>query len=125
MSKYDQNECHISGKVEKFSIVNTKTGTPMIRFSISCNKERFTIVAFKELADATRLNEGDQVSIIGSIQSTSWESKDGVKKYGFQFIASSINGMTEQQSLKQTRPVMEPPTRPAMQDYQRGGLSDG
>lgn len=117
---YDQNECRISGKVEKFAVVNTKTGTPMIRFSIACNKERFTVVAFKGLAEATRLNDGDQVSVIGAIQSTSWEGKDGVKKYGFQFIGSSINGVTEQQhNCKGIRPAMEPP-RPEMQDYQGG-----
>jgi single-stranded DNA-binding protein len=113
---YDQNECHLSGKVENFTIINTKTGTPMIRFSISCNKERLTVVAFKGLADDTRLNEGDQVSIIGAIQSTSWEGKDGVKKYGFQFIASSINGVTEQQPPQQPPPQ----TRPVITDYQGG-----
>lgn len=88
---YDLNECRFTGKVEGFTVINTKTGTPMIRFFIACNKERIAVVAFKSLADATRLGDGDQVSVTGAIQQTTWDGKDGVKRYGFQIIASKIN----------------------------------
>jgi single-stranded DNA-binding protein len=127
---YDNNECNISGKVENFTIINTKTGTPMIRFSIACNKDRFTIVAFKALADATRLTDGDHVSIVGAIQSTSWEGKDGIKKHGFQFIASTINGTGQEPVTQQHAADIAPidnfistkqsSTRPSIQIYQGG-----
>jgi len=58
---YDKNECHISGKVEGFQVVATRTGTSMIKFRVLCNKERIAVVAFKGLADATLLTEGEAV----------------------------------------------------------------
>jgi hypothetical protein len=63
---YDVNECRFTGTVEGFTVVNTKTGTPMIRFFLACNKERIATVAFKALADATRLNDGDQVVLLSA-----------------------------------------------------------
>ncbi|MBV5341769.1 MAG: single-stranded DNA-binding protein [Deltaproteobacteria bacterium] len=120
---YDKNECIISGKVEGFTIVNTKTGTPMIKFRVCCNKEQFVVVAFKELADATRLNDGDPVSITGAIQTTSWEGKDGVKRYGFQIIASRIND-NEREPFPKTgessAPTAKPGNRAPVQPYTGG-----
>jgi single-stranded DNA-binding protein len=127
---FDKNECCLSGSIEKFAVIQTRTGTPMIRFTIICNKDRFNIVAFKALADATRLNDGDQVSIIGAVQSTSWEGKDGGKRYGVQFIANSITLMAEQRTVEplnhaamgdnRCRPIVAEKQRPVIADYQGG-----
>jgi single-stranded DNA-binding protein len=114
---YDSNECKISGKVDRFTIVNTKTGTPMIRFSVVCNKEQIAVVAFKALADVTRLIDGEEVTVSGAIQSTSWQSKDGVQKYGYQIIASNINGI---EASKKETSMQSPPPRTPMQPYTGG-----
>lgn len=117
----DKNECHISGKVEGFSIVNTKTGTSMIKFRVLCKKEKISIVAFKELADATRLTDGEEVSITGAIQSTAWEGKDGVKKYGFQIIANKINDNGQETFTPAAdKATSVPGNREPVQPYQGG-----
>ena len=67
---YDQNEIHISGTVESFKVISTKTGTPMIKFFVRCNKEKISVVSFNELAESTQLNDGEEVSIIVSAQGT-------------------------------------------------------
>jgi single-stranded DNA-binding protein len=114
---YDKNECNISGKVEGFQVVATRTGTSMIKFRVLCKKEKISIVAFKELADATRLTDGEEVSIIGAIQQTAWEGKDGVKRYGFQIIASKING---NEAAPFTPPARQMPQPIPQQPYQGG-----
>jgi single-stranded DNA-binding protein len=101
----DRNECNLSGTVESFQIVPTKTGTPMIKFFLLAGKEKVSVVAFRDLADQTRLSPGDRAAIMGTIQSTSWEGKDGVKRYGFQIIASEI-------TLEDVTPATAPPTPP-------------
>ena len=107
---YDKNEIHISGKVDRFEIIATKTGTPMIKFFLACGKERLAVIAFKSLADATRLIDGDPVSITGAIQTTSWEGNDGLKRYGVQIIATRIND-NEQEPF--TPAVKQAPARSA------------
>jgi single-stranded DNA-binding protein len=119
---YDSNECKISGKVDRFTIVNTKTGTPMIRFSVACNKEQIAVVAFKALADATRLIDGEDVSVTGAIQSTSWQAKDGSQRYGFQIIASKINDNEQEPFTPAAKPTPPPApgNRAPVQPYTGG-----
>lgn len=117
---YDKNECTISGKVEGFQVVATRTGTSMIKFRVCCNKEKFSIVAFKALADATRLTDGDQVSITGAIQTTSWEGKDGVKRYGFQIIATRINGNEQEPFTPAAKQLPVTRNREPVQPYTGG-----
>jgi len=114
----DLNECHFTGLVEQFYIIQTKTGTPMVKAFVLCGKERLTVIAFKELADATRLNEGERVAVSGAIQSTSWESKDGVKRYGFQVIASEIS-KTETGQAIEPAPAPSAPTK-GIPNYSQG-----
>lgn len=87
MEQYDINEIDISGAVERFVVVTTKTGTPMIRFTLRCWKEAIQVVAFKEQA-GVRLREGERVEVLGYIQSTRWTDKDGNARSGFQVVAN-------------------------------------
>jgi single-stranded DNA-binding protein len=111
---YDKNECHFSGKVDRFEIIATRTGTPMIKFFLACNKEKLSVVAFKSLADATRLIDGDQVSITGALQTTSWEGNDGVKRYGVQIIATRINDNEQEPFTPAVKQAPAPPARSAV-----------
>lgn len=89
---FDVNIIRVSGTVTDFRRIQTKTGTPMIRFAIQCWKERITIVAFKELAEFVALVPGQRVEVRGSIQSTSWKDDQGNARSGFQVIAKDIMG---------------------------------
>ena len=84
---FDKNSAKVSGMVERFDVVNTKTGTPMIRFTLRCWRERIQIVAFKELATATMLRPGERVEVEGRIQSTQLSAPDGSRRTGFQIVA--------------------------------------
>lgn len=44
---FDINQIRITGTVEQFDTINTRTGTPMIKASVRCFKELFTVVAFE------------------------------------------------------------------------------
>ncbi|MBV5306443.1 MAG: single-stranded DNA-binding protein [Desulfobulbaceae bacterium] len=116
----DKNECNISGKVEGFQIIATKTGTSMIKFRVLCNKEKISIVAFRELADATRLNDGEEVFITGAIQTTSWQDKNGVQRYGFQIIANKINDNGEETFTPAADKATPAPKRAPVQPYAGG-----
>ena len=87
---YDKNSAKVSGMVERFDVVNTRTGTPMIRFALRCWRERIQIVAFKELATTTMLRPGERVEVEGRIQGTQWSAPDGARRTGFQIVARSI-----------------------------------
>lgn len=87
---FDKNSAKVSGMVERFDVVNTKTGTPMIRFALRCWRERIQIVAFKELATTTMLRPGDRVEVEGRIQGTQWSAPDGTRRTGFQIVARAI-----------------------------------
>ncbi|KAF0189316.1 MAG: hypothetical protein FD168_571 [Desulfobulbaceae bacterium] len=119
---YDKNEIHISGKCERFSVITTKTGTPMIKFSVRCNREQIAVVAFNELADATRLNDVEEVTVSGAIQSTSWQAKDGSQRYGFQIIASKINDNEQEPFTPAAKPTPPPApgNRAPVQPYTGG-----
>jgi len=91
-TRFDVNIIRVSGTVTDFRRIQTKTGTPMIRFAIQCWKERITIVAFKELAEFVALVPGQRVEVRGSIQSTSWKDDQGNARSGFQVIAKDIMG---------------------------------
>lgn len=98
---YDVNHVRLSGTVERFETVATKTGTPMIRFALRCWKEWATIVAFKDLAAQTTLNRGERVEVTGRIQSTQWTAKDGTTRNGWQIVARTIG--PEQPAERQTQ----------------------
>jgi len=99
----DINKIHLTGTVESFKVIATKTGTPMIRCTLASGKEKITVIAFNEVAESTRLEEGARISLVGSVQSTSWEGKDGVKRFGWQVIANEITLEDE--------PTTAPPAR--------------
>ena len=90
MAEYDINNIHVSGTVATFKRVETKTGTPMVRFVIQCWKERMAVVAFKDVAEFTELSPGERVEVKGHIQSTLWKDESGNTRSGFQIIAKDI-----------------------------------
>jgi hypothetical protein len=115
----DKNECHFTGAVEGFTVVSTKTGTPMIRFFLLAGKEKITVVGFRDLADQTRLAAGDRVAVRGAAQTTSWDDRTGVRRYGWQIIAAEI---TAESGAPAPPPPPPPPAdrKAPMQPYLGG-----
>ena len=115
---FDANHIRITGTVERFDNIQTKTNTPMIKASVRCYKELFTVVAFKELAESIRLSIGERVEVNGRIQSTAWTDKDGNNRYGFRVVATEIGPDTE--GGRETRPQAPPPEREGVMEYSGG-----
>ena len=91
----DMNEFRFSGTVERFDRIATKTGTPMVAFTVLCWRERIRAVAFKDMAEQTELAPGDRVECCGHIQSTSWTDQNGQQRSGWQVIAHEIDKANE------------------------------
>lgn len=87
---YDLNHVRMTGTVQRFEVVNTKTGTDMIRFALRCYRERAHVVAFKDLAATTMLRPGDRVEVTGFIQTTKWTDNEGNARTGWQIVARTI-----------------------------------
>ena len=127
MAEFDINRCHITGTVERFDRIATKTGTAMIKALVRCYKETVQVVAFRDLAEDTDLQAGDRVEVRGRIQNTSWTAQDGSRRYGWQLVAESItlDGETQPgaQLTGETQPPAQqpapPPHRPASSARQR------
>ena len=116
MAEFDINRCHITGTVERFDRIATKTGTAMIKALVRCYKETVQVVAFRDLAEDTDLQAGDRVEVRGRIQSTSWTGQDGVKRYGYQLVAESITldvAEAAPPADRQEQQPTPPPPRPA------------
>ena len=113
----DLNEFRFSGTVERFDRIATKTGTPMVAFLAMCWKERIRIVAFKDLAEQTKLAAGDRVEVSGHVQSNSWTDKQGQPRSGWQCIASEIIIAANDNDQQQ-----EHPRPPAWQESHQGNL---
>lgn len=87
---HDINEAHLTGVVEHFRNVTTRTGTPMIMGRVRCWKESVNVVAFNELAESVLPEIGERVEVFGKIQSTRYQTQDGAWRYGYQVVATEI-----------------------------------
>lgn len=108
---FDINRATFSGEILNFRQIQTKTGTPMIAFTLQCFRERVSVVAFKDLASSTALTTGERVVVKGRIQSRSYE-KDGVTHYSWQLIADSIEVEASTTAKEETPVTEEPATQP-------------
>lgn len=105
---YDRNEAHLTGTVERLDTIETRTGNPMIRLALRCGRERFTIVAFGDLALGVMFRPGDRAEVNGRIEVRRWSAPDGAERTGVQIVASSIHP--------------EPKTRQRTAQAQIGGI---
>ena len=101
---FDINEAKFSGTVETFRRIETKTGTPMIRFAFRCWKEAIHAVAFKDVAAQTTLAPGDRVKVRGRVRGTSWQDSEGNQRGGWEVVADEI---TASPSERQAQPQQQ------------------
>ena len=107
--EHDINQARITGTVEKFDRIATKTGTPMVKALVRCYKETVQVVAFRDLAEDTDLQAGDRVEVRGRIQNTSWTAQDGSRRYGWQLVAEAITLIGETQPAAPLTGETQPP----------------
>ncbi len=70
----DTNEIRFSGTIERLKSIKTKTGNSMVSFFLKVGKEKFKVIAFKNIADALlKCGDGAQVSVTGSGSINSWK----------------------------------------------------
>lgn len=85
----------------------TNNGTSVCTFSIAVNRKYkaqdgsqitdfFDIVAWRQLAElcGKYLEKGRKIGIVGELQTRSYESKDGTKRYVTEIVASEVEFLT-------------------------------
>ena len=93
----------------------TNNGTYVTTFSIAVNRKYkaqdgsqitdfFDIVAWRQLAElcGKYLEKGRKVGIVGELQTRSYESKDGTKRYLTEIVASEVEFLTPKGAVQGT-----------------------
>lgn len=93
----------------------TNSGTSVCTFSIAVNRKYkaqdgsqitdfFDIVAWRQLAElcGKYLEKGRKIGIVGELQTRSYESKDGTKRYVTEIVASEVEFLTPKGSVQGT-----------------------
>lgn len=103
-------------------LITTNNGISVCRFSIAVQRkfanedgEReadfINIVAWRGLADTCGkyLKKGTRVGIEGSIQTRSFDGKDGTRKYAFEVVADEVEFLSPKQNEEQGEEPKEKP----------------
>ena len=118
------NKIVLTGRLtEDVKLVTTENGLTIANFSFAVKRDRknengdyetdfFNIVAFRKLAENCQkyLKKGSQALISGSIQTRSYEAKDGTKRYITEVIANEVEfiggfGQSTQKTEISTQPT--------------------
>ena len=111
----------------------TPNGIAVCRFAIAVSRnyansegnreaDFFNVTAWRGLAETCSkyLNKGNKVAVVGSLQTRSYEDKDGVKRNVIDVVASEIEFLTQKSNggdeksfdgdapVRTTRPTLEP-----------------
>lgn len=110
------NKVILIGNLTKYPEVRaTNNGTYVTTFSIAVNRKYkaqdgsqitdfFDIVAWRQLAElcGKYLEKGRKIGIVGELQTRSYESKDGTKRYVTEIVASEVEFLTPKGSVQGT-----------------------
>ncbi|MBS1481541.1 MAG: single-stranded DNA-binding protein [Christensenellaceae bacterium] len=110
------NKVILIGNLTKYPEVRTtNNGTYVTTFSIAVNRkykaqdgsqitDLFDIVAWRQLAElcGKYLEKGRKIGIVGELQTRSYESKDGTKRYVTEIVASEVEFLTPKGSVQGT-----------------------
>lgn len=102
------NKVILIGNVTRdLELKTTQSGICTCTFSIAVNRkyknaqgtqevDYINIVVWRQLAElcAKYLSKGRKVSVVGSIQTRSYDGKDGVKKYVTEVVADEVEFLT-------------------------------
>ncbi len=112
----------------------TPNGVSVCSFSIAVNRRRtnqqgeretdfFNIIAWRGLGEncAKYLAKGRKVSVIGEIQTRTYDAKDGTKRYVTEIIADDVEFLTPREGSGNYTPSYEAPpagnTPPAAEGF--------
>lgn len=102
------NKVILIGNVTRdLELKTTQSGISTCTFSIAVNRkyknaqgtqevDYISIVVWRQLAElcAKYLSKGRKVSVVGSIQTRSYDGKDGIKKYVTEVVADEVEFLT-------------------------------
>lgn len=95
---------------------STSTGISVCNFSIAVNRRKradgqqetdfFNIVAWRQLAELCirYLAKGRKAAVSGSIQTRTYEAKDGSKRTAFDIVAEEVEFLTQKGSATEAEP---------------------
>jgi len=73
----DENECRLTGTVERVKPVQTKSGATMAEVLLKVRQDRFRVVAHGNVAEhlLTVAGPDDRLSLMGTIQPSNWKDE--------------------------------------------------
>jgi single-strand DNA-binding protein len=108
------NKVILIGNLTKdIELTKTENDISIAKFSIAVNRKYknkdgehdvdfFQITAWRELAElcAKFLKKGDKVGVSGELHISSYENKDGDKKYATEVVASDVDFLSPKKEIK-------------------------
>ena len=108
------NKVILIGRLTKDPILTkTSQGTPVVQFTIALNQGDKThyidIVAWNQTAENTFkfVKKGHLVGVIGSIQTRTYDDKNGKKHKVFEILANSVQFMEPKVKQEETKEATE------------------
>lgn len=104
--------------------VKTTNGNKISRFDLAVNRrftqegeqktDFFRVVTFRNLAEIVEnyLTKGSKVSVVGSVNMTEWEDKDGNAHKGVEIVADEIEFISIKRLEDQPKPEEKSRRRP-------------
>lgn len=104
--------------------IKTQNGNKISRFDIAVNRrltqdgeqktDFFRVVTFRNLAEVVEnyLTKGSKVSVVGSVNMTEWEDKEGNAHKGVEIVADEIEFISIKRLEDQPKPEEKSRRRP-------------
>lgn len=104
--------------------IKTQNGNKISRFDIAVNRrftqdgeqktDFFRVVSFRNLAEVVEnyLTKGSKVSVVGSVNMTEWEDKEGNAHKGVEIVADEIEFISIKRLEDQPKPEEKSRRRP-------------
>lgn len=119
------NKCILIGNLARDpELRTTQTGLSTCTMTLAVNRRKnkdgvqeadfITVVAWRQLADlcAKYLTKGRKCAVVGSLQTRSYEAKDGSKRYVTEVLADNVEFLSPA-SQREDAPAPQPSAAPA------------
>lgn len=116
------NKVYLIGNLTRDPEVSeTSTGVPYCRFSIAVNRnftnaegtreaDFFNVIVWRGQAESCGrfLKKGSKIAVVGSLQTRTYEDKDGVKRTVIDVVASEVEFLTTNRGDDEGQEVIKP-----------------
>ena len=114
-----QNECRLSGQIDRVRKITTKTGAAMCEVILTVRGDHFRVVSFGNLAEYILAHAvaGDELAVTGSLSISNWKDEAtgewrnsfAVTAWGIELHGEAVAYQKKQQPKSQKKQRWQPP----------------